>query len=368
MEYRYTLDLLTEDGHPLRSAVVQPDWKAALDWVHFEGIRAGSLPPETRTGAGTVEPIWDGRHGAPYVSGFRVLVRSREGIAVAREIPKTYLRDVAHDLTADLVETRRLEKGSALRWLVTADLVPGGWEAREDRLDAAEDDLFAIEEVARPLPLHEGSLASFMERSACVGSGEEAERHIPVFFPQAILEEAKELARRSSDVETGGVLVGKLHRDCGSHDGNAHELFVEVTAQIHAPHTLAATTKLTFTAATWAAVRAAITLRGREELMCGWWHSHNDWCRLRNCPLERRRTCTGSHPFFSREDAHLHGACFPSGHQVALLISDSAAMGGLTTTVYGWSRGMVVQREFHVLTTQPNVSQKGARRAESIAS
>jgi len=374
MNYQYAIDVLTEDGRPLEHAVVTPDWKAALDWVHFEGVRAGSLPPLTRTGPGAVEPIWDGRHGAPYVAGLRVIVRADGGAAAVREIPKTYLRGLAHDLSADLVTRGRLEKDGVFRWVVSAVAVPkgeapGGAGQGAVVPEASEDDLFGVEEVARPLPLEEASLASFLERSVFAGPDDESARHVPVFCPQSIVDEAKELARQSSDLETGGVLAGKLHRDSHARGTGAPELFVEITAQIPAPHTVAESTKLTFTAETWAAVRAAIALRGREELLCGWMHSHLDWCRLRNCPPERRRTCSGAHPFFSREDAHLHATCFPSGYQMALLISDSAATGGLTVSAFGWSQGMVVPRGFHVLRNQQrSVRKEGATHDESIAS
>ena len=130
----------------------------------------------------------------------------------------------------------------------------------------------------------------------------------------------------------------------------------------------ATSTRMTFTPGTWAAARTALAARGRGELLCGWWHSHCDWCRLRNCPLERRRTCTASHPFFSREDVHLHAACFPAGYHVALLVSDSAATGGLTVSAFGWSQGMVVARGLHVLPAVQAASEKGAVHAESVAS
>jgi hypothetical protein len=155
-------------------------------------------------------------------------------------------------------------------------------------------------------------------------------------------------------VETGGVLVGRLRRDGGPHAAPA-ALFVEITAQVPAPHTQAQSTKLTFTAETWAAVQAAITLRRQGELMLGWWHFHPDFCRLRRCPAERRAGCAGASPFFSAEDVHLHATCFPSAYHVALLVSDSTP-DGMSWSLFGWSQGMVTARSFHVLADSPTAT------------
>jgi proteasome lid subunit RPN8/RPN11 len=170
-----------------------------------------------------------------------------------------------------------------------------------------------------------------------------------VFLPRRVLDEAVASARRAGDVETGGVLVGRLRRDGASAPPG---LFVEITAQVPAPHTRAESTRLTFTAETWAAVQAAITLRRRGEVMLGWWHSHPDFCRLRHCPEERRAACPGAAPFFSPEDVHLHATCFPSAYQVALLVSDSTP-DGMTWSLFGWAQGMVTARGFHVVADDP---------------
>ena len=73
--------------------------------------------------------------------------------------------------------------------------------------------------------------------------------------------------------------------------------------------------------------------------------------------------CTAANPFFSVEDVHLHATCFPSAHQVALLVSDSTAAGGLTSSMFGWFQGQVVPRGFHVLRREPLTPMKGADNA-----
>jgi hypothetical protein len=346
MNYRYTIDVLAEDGRSLESTVVAPDWNAAVEWAHFEGIRTGRLPAVTGTSPSRIEPIWDARAGEPIVTGFRIVMPSASGGELARDIPRSYLRSIAQDLSAGLVKKKLLEPGDAYRWTVSA--FPFGSDATA--ADAVADD-FLLEDVPKPLPVDDASLGAFLGGSSFVKDGDGdggAAPEVPVFLPQEIMDEAVALARQAGDVETGGVLVGKLHRDRDAANGT-RELFLEVTAQIPAQHTVSDSSKLTFTADTWSAVRAAIALRRRDELMLGWWHYHPDFCRLRGCPPERRRACDAASPFFSAEDVRLHATCFPAGYHVALLISDSSRADDLARSLFGWSQGMVLPRGFHVL-------------------
>lgn len=352
MPYQYAIDLLAEDGRVLQHAGVEPDWGAALDWTHFEGLRAGALPAVTRTGPGSVEPLWDARLGAPYVSGFRVTVQAGAH-RVVREIPKAYLERTAQEIAGELVQRLQLEPGAVLRWIPSA--VPVADAAPGTASDAVD-----VEEVAQPVPISPSSLADFLVGSVLQQRIAEGPRPMPVFVPEPVLAQVTALTRQAGEVETGGVLVGKLHRDVVCGHGGGGDLFLEITAHVPATHTVASATALTFTPATWAAARQAVARRGHpDELLAGWWHSHQDFCRLRGCPPERRGACTGSRPFFSAEDVHLHSACFPAGYQVGLLISASAVTGGLTSSLFGWSEGVVTAREFYVHT-------KGAHHAESV--
>jgi proteasome lid subunit RPN8/RPN11 len=338
MDYQYALDILTDDGRELDRVVVTPDWDAALEWVRFEGIREGRLPPVSGAVPGVVQPVWDVKKGQPFVAAFRVIIPSQGEGDVSREVPRSYLQSYAQEAAAKLVEKGMLQAGASFRYVVSAFPVADATAVGEPQSGG-----FSIEEIVQPLALAEASLGPFLRDAVFAGAREPA-GHVPVFVPRRVLDEAVELARAAGDFETGGVLVGSLRRDA-----SAPEVFVEVTAQIPAPHTLSRSTKLTFTGETWAAVQAALDLRKRKEIMLGWWHFHPDFCRLRNCPMERRKRCTGASPFFSAEDVHLHATCFPSAYHVALLISDSTAAGGMTWSLFGWSQGMVTARGFHVL-------------------
>jgi hypothetical protein len=163
-----------------------------------------------------------------------------------------------------------------------------------------------------------------------------------VFIDASVLAEAAELARQADDVETGGILVGQLHRDT-----ELTEIFARVNAQIPASHTRSSRTSLTFTPQTWAAVRAAIALRAQDEIYLGWWHYHPHFCK--NCPAERRGNCVLSKPFFRDEDCALHRTIFGRAFDIALLLSE---LGGSEPSydLFGWRQGMIVARGFHALS------------------
>ena len=110
--------------------------------------------------------------------------------------------------------------------------------------------------------------ASTTFRAAASPAGVVDADDMPVFIPQRVLDEAAALTRAADGRETGGVLIGRLHRDAA-----LPEIFAEVTAQIPAEHTQGTAAKLTFTAETWSAASAAIRLRSQGEVYLGYWHS-----------------------------------------------------------------------------------------------
>ena len=340
--YQFAIEFFREDGSPLGQIPVTPDWEPAFEYARFAGIRRGLLPVAVATGRRVIEPIWHRQVGEPYVSGVRAVVRSggkesdggEGGGEVASEIPGAYFRGLARTTAAALVQAGALEKGDHFQYLLCAFRTTQAAAAE----DAPEAGGFAVEEVVPPLPLEETLLAPFLSDALRCGT-EHAEEDMPVFIPHQVLDEAKTLARQAGDVETGGILVGKLHRD-----REVPEVFLEITAQIPAEHTRPGQTKLTFTAETWTAVRAAIELRKQNEQMAGWWHTHPDFCR--KCPPENRKHCQLSSAFFSAEDVHLHRTCFGQAYSVALLISQSSSE--LTSALFGWRYGMVAVRGFHV--------------------
>jgi proteasome lid subunit RPN8/RPN11 len=339
-EYRYAIEIYSEAGGRLGQVAVVPDWEPALESVRFEGMRRGRLPAVHATPMGSIEPIWHAKLKPPYVSGFRAAVRDTGGAEICCEIATAYLRTAAHEASAGFVQKGDLKSGELFTYLVCA--FPAGTPPSV----ACDVPAFTVEEVVEPLPLVNTPLQHLLANAEICG--EPHSDDVPVFIPQRVLDEAVALARGAGDSETGGILVGTLHSD-----REVPELFVEVTALIAAPHTLANATQVTFTAETWAAVDAVLALRRRNaalrqrnEMKLGWFHSHPDWCR--KCPAEKRENCQLSRPFLSAEDVHLHRVCFGRAYHLALLISDNIHTGP-TWSLFGWRRGMVMPRAFHIL-------------------
>ncbi len=199
-----------------------------------------------------------------------------------------------------------------------------------------------MEERVAPLHVLDSSLQEWQQRATPVGLVDSDD--MPAFVPQQLLDEvaAQTLAERGR--ETGGILIGKLHRDAA-----LPEIFAEVTAQIPAEHTRGDAVKLTFTHDTWAAVDAAIKLRGRNEIYLGYWHSHPvfEWCKTRECTLEKQATCKLA-SIFSTDDENVMRTVFPRGHSIALVANDTAFQ-DLTFSWYGWREGSIQPRAYYLM-------------------
>ena len=176
-----------------------------------------------------------------------------------------------------------------------------------------------------------------------------------------VLDEATVLTTRAGDHETGGILLGHLGRG-----GEAPEIFVEITAIIPARHTVGSATSLTFTSDTWTDVRRAVALRGGDELVMGWFHSHPQlaWCREKGCSLERQRHCAAADGFFSTDDLALHRTMFPRAFTLALVMTLSVK--GTLPRLFGWRAGLFEARGFRVCTSSTTSSQGDASHVTSL--
>ena len=316
-EYTYSLKLFRQNGEPLDDLPMSVDWAPAEECARFEGVRRGLLDPDELRCASVV-PLWSEQPGAPFLRGFRVQLSGPNAHEMVRDFGSTYFRDLAVRASSDLVERGLLVRGETFRYRVVA--------LRRREGQARPRPVFVTEEVIPPLPLRTSNLAALASGSLPVG--EHRPDDPPVYVPREVLEEAADLTREAGDRETGGILIGHLHRD-----PEVPEVFVQVTAQIPAHHTRAGHMRLTFTPETWTALQAALDLRQRDEIMLGWWHSHPSraWCG--ECPPERRESCPRT--------------VFPRAYSVALVVNDAVA--GLSYSMYGWRDGRIAQRGFHAI-------------------
>jgi len=329
--YRYVIELFREDDSPLGQASVKVDWGPAEEWARFQAMRRGLLGSNETGRVSSITPLWLPQTGEPHVQGFRVSIIT-DGGEVATDFPTSYFKALATQASSLFIEKGRLQTGDRFRYLVAA--------FRQDEEPNTSRFRFTTEEVAAPIAIADSRLESRV--AVAVPHGAVFASDAPVFIPQRVLDEAASLSRQSVAKETGGILIGRLHRDA-----SVPEIFVEVTAQIHARHTEADLTKLTFTSETWTEVQGAIELRAKGEMMLGWWHSHpvREWCK--DCAPERQQVCKMASDFFSSHDQALHRTVFPRAYSIALVANDVAA-GDVTFSAFGWREGLLESRGFYV--------------------
>jgi hypothetical protein len=331
--YHYALELFTEDGSPVGQIAMPVDFEPARECVRFSAIRKGALPTSFVGTLTSVQPLWHSIVGEPYVDGFRILLATAtNGQELSGDFTTAYFKRPALRASAYFVEKGRLASGDKLKFLVVA--LP----CQEDPPERSKLS-FSAEEIASPLPIRETSLAEFTKHSVPMGILDAD--LFPVVIPRQVLNDALAITREVGDKETGGVLIGHLHRD-----PTLSEILVEVTAQLRARHTEATVASLTFTSEAWTDVRAALQLRKKEELMIGWWHSHVQLCR--NCPIERQRVCRLARDYYSDHDYALHRAVFPRAYSIGLVVNDVGLLEP-TFSLFGWkNQGILEPRGFYV--------------------
>ena len=191
-------------------------------------------------------------------------------------------------------------------------------------------------------------------RLRAIWTGDSDEPDLPVFVADSLLREVSRLSRTAGASETGGALVGRLHRDRG-----LSALFVEVTDQLPALHAPAGTDRLNFTPETWHAWDIALAERASGEIRLGWWHSHpvGAWAAQVRAQEATGRVRTGG--FLSQHDRALHRTVFAAAYCVALVVTDPGEAES-EVTLFGWRKGALVKRGFGRLTLRDDPESSGA--------
>lgn len=348
-QFGFALKLLKKDGQPLRRhgtgeplapIPVQADFAPAVAWARFDAFRRGAIPREASCRT-VVEPSWDSTLGDPYIRGFRVrLYQDDKRDEVS--FPVDYFLSKAQELSTAFVRSGDLQAGESFLYVAMAYRVP----AQGPRNPSGDAPVRRIavrrRTLSRPPPLASSALSAWEARA--VPTDKQVEGDLPLFVPQPVLDVVAQRTRAAGALETGGFLLGFLHRctDSGS-------LFLEVTAQIDAQFAHGELTRLTFPAETFRAARATAVDRGAGELLVGWWHCHNylmESCR--SCAGEKKKACGVRADFFSEDDAVLHRTCFLDQSSVALVSSNSPCA-GLTWGLFGWRRGVIARRGFGIV-------------------
>lgn len=328
--YRIVLHFFRSDGTSLGQSPAEIDLEPAREWTRLRALRQGRTPAALSDASESIFPLWNEKIGEPYLAGLRVLLAFDDG-EVSCDFPTTYFKEAAHSVSKTFVARGQLREGD--RFLYLAAAFPSDSTVRSQPAVR-----FTSEEVRPPLSILDTPLSGF---GGCIEpTGPPSDHEFPVFIPRAVLHETEELSRAAGAIETGGVMIGRLHRD-----PSLPEAFLEITAQIPARHTVGDRASLTFTPDTWADARASIVERGRNEISVGWWHYHpvHTWCG--ECPPPKKRQCTLACGFFSEQDRKLHRVVFPAAHSVALVVN-AIGEGSLSHSLFGWREGAITARGF----------------------
>jgi len=338
--WTYALVIYAEDGSQLRQSSVEVDWEPATEWLRLQALREGLGQREAFELNCTFEPVWHSKAGAPYVGYFLGRVTA-EGRSIEHRFPIDYVRRYADDLSKELVKDGALQEGALFTYRGLAFPEHGrGAAGQTPESSNGRGRLFSSKAIAPATPVLPGVLSEHLTGTDVVGTLDPLD--LPVVIPQSVLDETAELAGAAGECETGGILIGHLRQDA-----DEPEAFVEVTAQIPALGAEADSSRLSFTPEVWTAVRAAIDLRGRGEIMVSWWHSHpvHHWCR--DCPPDKRQVCPLREDFLSAHDRLLHRTVFPRAYSTALVINELGD-GERTFSFFGPREGRLEPRGFHL--------------------
>ena len=332
--HRYALELLDEAGTRLGQVPVSVDWEQLCEWSVFETRRRCRRAVREAEVVTTITPNWHPTLREPFVNSVRVATSVGDGDPLAHDVATAYFRSAAQEASSALVQQGRLTVGERFNYLVTAYLNGAATVATDDAG-------LAVEEIDPPLPLRTRRLAELAGRAVSFNTASTEE--FPVYIAESVVEEVTAQAVAAGAMEQGGILIGKLF-----HDESYPEIFLEITAQIPAPHTRSGTDKLTFTSETWTAVRAAVELRRQGEIICGSFHNHpyRFWTAA-----QRPAECHGNRPlainFFSADDGLLHRVVFGKAYCVGLVATNAEA--GMQLSLFGWNQGMIQARSFHII-------------------
>ena len=337
-DYQYYATLSTSDGGHIADVRLEVDWVPALRWAEFEqylidgAFTSGAALP-------VIEPVWEPETRPPFITG--AIIHYVEDRVDGSSFPLSYFSTAITEASSQLVSSGKLSAGQAFAYQMYALA-----DSKPREPVASDIEIVALDE---PPTIESADLASL---SACVEMETDCDCEedsvrlqtvsdaMPVFVSRSVLEEANTLGQAASEVETGGILVGKLLRD------SSGTFFSRVTAQIPAEHTSATRQSLRFTPATWVSVDAAIKLRARNEIPLGWWHSHPYFCH--QCPPSRRAVCPLSVPMFSAADRVLHREIFQKPWSIGLLLS-FLGKEQPSYDIFAWNHGQIEPINFSIL-------------------
>jgi proteasome lid subunit RPN8/RPN11 len=212
------------------------------------------------------------------------------------------------------------------------------------------------------------------ERALSSETRHSQETDYPVYLEGALINRIREHARRNSDRETAGFLVGRVFQD-----ERSPEIYAVIDDEIEAMHTEATLISVTISSKSWMVFWDEMKRRKGNAQLLGWWHSHPFVVKAQSvnkeetargkseCATdgktdqdektgemsrEHAKSSTGNHYsnlFLSSSDIFVHNSFFSWPYQVAVVV-DPGAETGADVGVWGWRDGVVSSRIAFVTT------------------
>jgi hypothetical protein len=335
------LEFYRIDGGPRIHAepLHEVDFDRARLTAHWEGFRAGRFPDyDPGRDCGRIAPVFaNPGGGSPRAVGFDVEIPTAEGAVHRVRFGAGHFRERARHAARELVRLGRVADGTRLHFALAA--CPAGAGA-----SAPAGLLFTLERATTAIAVRPGTRpASGPDQAWDAPEPDD----FPVLIHRAVIADALAEAAGDPEHEAGGFLLGHLRRDDAT-----RRPYLEITGLVPAQATEATAASLTFTPESWAHVRRLIDLRGAGEILVGWMHSHPfRFCT--ECPVPAPAECIAKVLFFSRDDEFVMETAFPQPFMVGLVAAVEprleAALGHPPVRLFGWDRGVIRARGFHVV-------------------
>jgi proteasome lid subunit RPN8/RPN11 len=327
------LEVLSPTGAELGRTLVQHLERHAED-ARFSGICAGKLPPSCTVPTAHLQPVWRQAGVDPSLLGFTIEIAcdcNGQRHTFSKSYGPTSLQRQIRDVVKPLLDNEQVRLDELQAHLCAFRKAPESTDSRRLR---------GVPEVT-PLPLVTQSLHALLPDRTMADTA--VAEPFSVLLPEHLIGEITAETLRSIGTEQAGVLLGQLH-----YDVERQHVFLHVTAQLLADTQVQRqAAAFHFRPETFLAAQQVIALRGRKEMVVGWWHSHA-WCRTCLYAMD----CQVSTLFFSDQDCRVHEAAFNQPYMVALVAGKAATkpMREPVVRMFGWQDGAIVARDFHCLT------------------
>lgn len=340
-EFGYHLEYLDEDGQVLRSCRLKAaDFAPAVRHARFDATRLGLVDAfQLLGGEAKVEPLFsDIASSSPRARGFRITIELPDRGNHSCYFDTSYFGSSATRVRAELLRTKEIAADAALYYRFNAFL------DQEEPAQPANRLAISLEPVTDHVILDPGCLRDFGPTESW---DEPQSGDLPVLVDRDILEEIVAEARADSAREIAGFLLGRLQRDTQSNTA-----FLVVSGMASACGTTEASeVSVTYTPASFLQAREIATLRGLQERICGWYHSH-PFQLCTDCPTPAKPSCIDRILVYSIDDIHLMETTFDQPFMIGLLTAVEPrieeALGRLPVKLYGWHSGQIQSRGFEV--------------------